>query len=76
MGEGLGVRVRVPAVVTFPASANNYQLSIDYPAKTSGPESEFSWGVGSRNSPIPQVEGGKIVISSYLFKFVIVLGYF
>ncbi|MEG4291724.1 hypothetical protein Q5692_38865 [Microcoleus sp. C2C3] len=29
MGEGLGVRVRVPAVVTFPASVNNYQLSID-----------------------------------------------
>ena len=29
MGEGLGVRVRVPAVVTFPASANNSQLSID-----------------------------------------------
>jgi len=29
MGEGLGVRVRVPAVVTFPASANNYQLSVD-----------------------------------------------
>jgi len=29
MGEGLGVRVRVPAVVTWTASANNYQLSID-----------------------------------------------
>ena len=29
MGEGLGVRVRVPAVVTFPASVNNYQLSVD-----------------------------------------------
>jgi hypothetical protein len=33
MGEGLGVRVRVPAVVTFPASVNNYQLSIEQASK-------------------------------------------
>jgi len=33
MGEGLGVRVRVPAVVTWTASVNNYQLSIEQASK-------------------------------------------
>jgi hypothetical protein len=44
MGEGLGVRVRVPAVVTFPASANNYQLSIDSQQKLLGNLSKFVGG--------------------------------
>jgi len=61
MGEGLGVRVRVPAVVRFPASANNYQLSIEQASKNFwGIERNFlgGWlpeqpnpsGRGSKNS--------------------------
>jgi hypothetical protein len=61
MGEGLGVRVRVPAVVTFPALVNSYQLSIEQASKNfwAGernflggwlPEQANPSGRGSKNS--------------------------
>ena len=76
MGEGLGVRVRVPAVVTFPALVI---ITISFRSISS----KNFWAIDRNflggwlpNSPIPQVQWRKIVICSFLFKFVIVLGYF
>jgi hypothetical protein len=53
MGEGLGVRVRVPAVVTWTASVNNYQLSIEQASKNFWAiDRNFLGGLGVK-SPIP-----------------------
>jgi hypothetical protein len=54
MGEGLGVRVRVPAFVTFPASVNKYQLSIKQASKNFWAISVNLLGGGLPKSPTPR----------------------
>jgi hypothetical protein len=59
MGEGLGVRVRVPAVVTFPASVNNYQLSIEQASKNFRARERNFLGGWLPEQPNPSGRGSK-----------------
>jgi hypothetical protein len=66
MGEGLGMRVRVPAVVTWTASANNYQLSIEQASTNFWAISVNLLGGGLPKSPTPRKK--KLKKSNIFFK--------